>query len=139
VGLFKPNIAKLKENKDIDQLIKALSDRRESVRKSAADALGALKDNRAVDALISALGECESVVSMAAAESLGEIGDAKAVEPLIAVLNKPFTGGKAAEALRKISWVSDEETKQKILRKLGPIPSRDIGPTPAGFCAFPND
>ena len=56
MGLFKPNIEKLKARKDVKELIRALGNSDWYVRASAACALGEIGDARAVEPLIKALG-----------------------------------------------------------------------------------
>ena len=88
-----PNIQKLKKERNINGLIKALNHKIWQIRCDAADALGDMNDSRAVEPLIAALeDERDSVplnncwVKMAAADALGQLGDARAVTPLIAAL-----------------------------------------------------
>ncbi|MBN2453282.1 MAG: HEAT repeat domain-containing protein, partial [Candidatus Omnitrophica bacterium] len=88
----------------VPELIKALGDKNDDVRKNAAEALGrigqAAKD--AVPALVKALGDKNDVVRKNAAETLGRIGpDAKdAVPELIQAVDD--IGNAAAEAIGKI-------------------------------------
>ncbi len=105
-GLFSPpDVEKLKTKCDMVGLIKALSyPRDETIRKSAAVALGNLSDVRAVEPLIAALRDSDKAVRWAAAQALGKIGDARAVEPLIAALrdSDKAVRWEAAEVLGKI-------------------------------------
>jgi HEAT repeat protein len=81
-----PNVAKLKEKRDVNGMIKALSYKDAPVREAAAEALGAMGDARAVEPLIQALQDEKANVLMAVARSLGKLGDRRAVEPLSAAL-----------------------------------------------------
>lgn len=94
MGIFgPPDIAKLKERKDIQGLIKALDyqkgDRleRKMIHQAAVQALGKFQDPRAVAALIGALGQEE--LYWQAALALGELHDPLALEPLLAGLSDP--------------------------------------------------
>jgi hypothetical protein len=89
MGLFKPNVEKLKSKRDIEGLIKALEYRRESVkmddvavRSDAAMALGEIMDERAVEPLIKALQDKKWDISYLAIEALGNIADPRAIEPI---------------------------------------------------------
>jgi len=81
MGLFGPNVEKLKAKKDVEGLIEALTHRDESVRTRAAEALGDLGVGalRAVEPLAAALSDQSTPVGIAAAEALGKIGDSHAV------------------------------------------------------------
>ena len=86
--LFKPNIEKLKEKKDVESLIKALQYKGDlDVRSEAVEAVGKIGDKRAVEPLIQALNDENKYVREGAALALAEIGDKRAVEPLIQALN----------------------------------------------------
>lgn len=87
-GLFwknKPNISKMKDNKDVKGLIKALSYKDESIRLRAIKALGILGDPEAIEPLIKLLSH--SFLGNYATFSLGKIGK-PAVKPLINALQK---------------------------------------------------
>ena len=103
MGIFGPNIRKMKENHDIDGLIKALKHSDTVVRMDAAIALGEIRNIRAVEPLIDALKDTE-IVRWEAVWALGEIGDKRAVGPLINLLKDSDTNVRwdAAESLRKI-------------------------------------
>ena len=110
----------------VEPLIAALMDESNSVRRSAAEALGEIKDLRAVEPLIAALKDGRYAVRSAAADELGEIKDLRAVEPLIAALKDEdaHVRSSAVRALRAITgrdfgqnqdeWLSwSEEQQQK--------------------------
>jgi len=71
--LFRPDIGKLKEKKDVDGLIKALRDKDSDIRLEVAYALGEIKDKRAVEPLIQALKDEDNFVREAAVEALEKI------------------------------------------------------------------
>ena len=87
MGLFKPNIEKLKAKGDIQALCKALNfNSDDTIRCAAAKALGEIKDVKAVESLIAAFKDRDGDVRREAAWALGEIKDVKAVESLIIAL-----------------------------------------------------
>jgi HEAT repeat protein len=61
----------------------------DSVRPSAAAALGTMRDRLAVEPLIAALADHYVVVRQYAAQSLGMLGDTRAIEPLKKLLSDP--------------------------------------------------
>lgn len=89
MGLFAPNVEKLKEKGDVNGLVKALGYRDSAlVRDKAAQALGELGGPRAVDALITVLNAADPDVCRAAIEALGKIRDERAIKPLVALLRE---------------------------------------------------
>ncbi len=102
--LFKPNVERLREKKNVKGLIKALRHKDWHVREEAAWALGGIGDARAVEPLIQALMDEYSVVRKGAAWAFGKIGDKRAVKHLIKALKDENSDvrEKAAEALGKI-------------------------------------
>jgi len=70
-----PDINGMKKKGNVKGLIKALGDKNEDVRMSAAEALGEIGDASAVEPLIAALGDEHKDVREAAAEALGKIDD----------------------------------------------------------------
>ena len=109
--LRRPNIAKLREQRDEAGLVAALEDKDPAIREAAANALkrvagpdavqplrSALQDQsrsvrlavvatlenmEATDPLVDALGDKDSRVRASAAKSLANVGDTAAIEPLI--------------------------------------------------------
>ncbi|MHC1588990.1 MAG: HEAT repeat domain-containing protein, partial [Methermicoccaceae archaeon] len=76
---LRPDVNELREKKDVEGLIGALSYKRGwHVRMTAAESLGEIKDPRAVDPLIRALRDEDSGVRWSAAAALGEIKDPRA-------------------------------------------------------------
>lgn len=141
--MFKPNVEKLKEKRDVKGLINALSHKDWGVRNGAAEALRKI-GKPAVEPLIQLLkDESAGVLQEKAAGILGEIGDTRAVEPLILVLendlNLCILRQAAAESLGKIrdqraveslikvldevywSIPRDYDTCKSVLRALGEI------------------
>jgi len=133
--LFKPNVERLREKKNVKGLIKALRHKDWHVREEAAWALGGIGDARAVEPLIQALMDDSDVLRRIAAWALGEIGDRRAVEPLIQALEDrdPDVQEKAAEALGKIGDAravepliqalkdKDSDVREKAAEALGKI------------------
>jgi len=123
--LFRPNVRKLleggrfdqikelasKDEKVVNELIKALRDSNSLVCDWAARALGEIGDARAVEPLIEALRrdrgdwqDSEWFLRLEAAEALGKIGNARGIEFFIAALrdSNHFVRRGAAEALGEI-------------------------------------
>jgi HEAT repeat protein len=134
VALFgPPDVKKMKANRDVSGLIKALEYKRKNVdrktlliyrspmdekeieyqsagdiRKDAIYALEQLGDKRAVEPLITALEkEPYDNYRSYAARSLGRLGDARAIEALVNALNhdpSSQVGRAAQDALRLLGW-----------------------------------
>jgi HEAT repeat protein len=68
------NVEKMKAEKDLNGLIRALKDNDCEVQEAAADALGEMGDARAVEPLINALKDENSIVRKAAKDALRENG-----------------------------------------------------------------
>jgi HEAT repeat protein len=87
--LFKPNVQKMEENRDIDGLLKALQDEDADIRCRAAQALGKVGGTRAVETLGASLMNDRSVlVHRAVTEALFTIPDSRAVGPLTVALDR---------------------------------------------------
>ncbi|MEN6516831.1 MAG: HEAT repeat domain-containing protein [Methanospirillum sp.] len=96
MALCKPNIDKLRINRDIDGLLKTLGNRKDAeVPDRAAGALITI-GRPAVDPLIAALTGSDLQVRRAAARVLGEIGDPHAIEPLLHALKDSRANVRAA-------------------------------------------
>jgi bilin biosynthesis protein len=91
--LSPPNIQKLKEDRDVPGLIKALRyPLKSDVRQAAAEALGSLADPRAIEPLVVTLKDDREVVAEAAAQALVKHGE-PAVDALIKlIMQKKFDG-----------------------------------------------
>jgi HEAT repeat protein len=152
-----PDVNKLKTNKDINGLIKALGYQKDDlVSQNAAVALGEIGDALAVDPLITKLKDRDEDqdVRTAAAKALGKIGNS-AVNPLIAVLTNSdnFANRAAAIALGEIGdaraidpliavlkcegHYATRETAANVLEKLGWKP--DFGENGAWYWATKKD
>jgi HEAT repeat protein len=92
-SFFRPDIAKMREGKDVDALIKALKHRDISIRMNAAYALGDVGDRKAVEPLIGILKDPTEGwgMKMAVATALGELHDERAIEPLEALATRGET------------------------------------------------
>ena len=105
MGIFKPNIEKLQDRKNIKSLFEALKYKdSNTVRSFAAKALGEM-GGPAVEPLIEALkSEVCYVRQQGVAKALGEIGDGRAVDPLIRALEDEnwLVPLEASVALKKI-------------------------------------
>ncbi len=92
IFLTTPNIEKLKANKDIAGLIKALKYKKNStIQIEAAQALGQLKDPRAVGPLIEALKDSYAAVLRRTENALDKLNDPKAVESLVSALKSEYS------------------------------------------------
>ena len=89
--LFKPNIEKLKNKKDIKGLLKALNNRDLNIRKEAAIALVEIGDNDLIDTLINVLNNDENAdIRMEVVAALAKRGGEKVIKFLIKILeNRP--------------------------------------------------
>ena len=118
--------------------VKALGDKNERVRRSAAAALGKIGDPQAVQPLIKALGDSNSDVRSSAATALGEIGDQRAVQPLKNLLkykNEPIRR-LAAKALKQIKSKVTElraqakaeppETESQQVKEIPSLPETSV-------------
>ena len=103
----KPDISKLISKRDINGLIRALSDNEENIRCDAAKALRGFGDVRATEPLIKAFKDESSSVRRYAIEAFIGIRDPHAIGPLITMLNGPERT-EAADALVKIGRPSVE-------------------------------
>jgi HEAT repeat protein len=101
---YAPQVAKMKDRRDIKGLIKALRDKNPAIREWAAGSLGELGDRSAVEPLCSALKDPAESVRMSAASALGAIGDPSAFESLCSALSDASIAvrGGVVEALEKI-------------------------------------
>ncbi|MFZ3385591.1 MAG: HEAT repeat domain-containing protein [Candidatus Hydromicrobium sp.] len=99
----KPNVEKIRVNKDVEGLIRALKYKDKDVRWEAVEALVKI-GKPAVELLIEALKDEDWHVRGRAAVALGNIGDGRAVGPLIKALKDKDSDVRmrAAEALVKI-------------------------------------
>ena len=85
MGLFEPNIEKMRAKNDVKGLIKALKSNNLRVLGAVEDALEDI-GRRTSEPFIEALGDKDAGVRSGAAWILGNIKDASTVEPLIEIL-----------------------------------------------------
>ncbi len=118
--LFRPNVDKLKERRDVEGLIKALGyQRNEEVRRQAAVALGDIHSSFAVQPLINLLSTDPSWhVRSAAAGALGRCLDVRAVEPLIAALAKDESFDVRAVAAWSLGSLRDPRAVEPLIAAL---------------------
>jgi HEAT repeat protein len=82
IAACKPNIEKLSDAGDINELIKALENKNWEIRRDAATALGEIRDSLVIDPLVNALYDENKYVAMSARIALVNIGN-PAVVPLL--------------------------------------------------------
>ena len=130
--LFKPNVEKLKEKRNINRLIKTLSDNDVELRRRAASALGEIGGEESVEPLIQLLGDSDVELRKKAVFALGEIGDEKAVGSLMQLLGDTnielrriavsalgeIGDSKAVEPLKQLLGDSDVELHKKAVSAL---------------------
>lgn len=85
-GLFKPNVEKMKKERDVKGLIKALKHKDRYIRSEAASALAEIGDARVVEPFINALKDESFPAKAIVAKNLIKIGDERAVDPLVQYL-----------------------------------------------------
>jgi len=106
----KPNINELKEQKNTDGLIKALSHKDYTVRYAAAEVLSQVSDSRVIDRLIESI---RSDMDGAFDAALVEIG-APAVVPLIAALED----GRNTDIIRVLGRIGDPRAVDALIAAL---------------------
>jgi HEAT repeat protein len=101
---FKPNIAKLRQQRDVPGLIAALHDPEREIQIKAAEALGLLKEAQALEPLIDILLNGETALRCEVIRALGRIGGPRAVIALIMALGdpEPYIHYRVAQALGEI-------------------------------------
>jgi hypothetical protein len=102
--LFKPNVEKLKEKRNINRLIKTLGDNDVELRRKATSALGEVGGEECVEPLIQLFADSDVELRRIAVSALGSIADEKAVVPLIYLLDD-----------------SDIELRKRVVSALGEI------------------
>ncbi len=122
MGIFdifkgKPDIKKMKENKDVEGLIEALKHKDNLIREDAAEALGRIGDKRAVKPLIHALEDEDRGVRKLTAVALGNIKDKRAVEPLINAL-KDGGYGVYEDASWALGRIGDKRAVEPLINDL---------------------
>jgi len=111
--MSEPDIEKMKANKDVEGLIRALKDEDYWVRWRAAESLGRIGDKRAVEPLIEILNDTNYMVQTEVAWALRQIRE-PAVKPLIKALKDEVSDVRmrAAEALGKIAWQPKDDIEK---------------------------
>jgi len=112
MGLFRPNVKKLKKKRDVMGLTKALSHKNPGTRISAARALGDVGDACVVGTLLKTLSDRDWRVQCEAIKALGNIGAASVVEPLIQAWER---------ACRSVNLVAQLAVRQPIVDALTKI------------------
>ncbi len=87
MNLFKPNVQRMKEKKNVPGLIRALRNKDFSIRLDACWALGRIKDKRATEALFTALKDKDELVRLNVAETLASCGDPRVADSLMELLS----------------------------------------------------
>ena len=135
-----PNIDKLREEKDVEGLIKALKYESDSdVRRNAARAPGYIQDDQVVEPLIEALGDEDSIVRSEVAKVLGDIGDSRAEEPLIEVFlndEDKYVRGWVARALRNVGGLRAAEVMIGVLNDENSLDRQSYAINALGGIAF---
>ncbi len=81
------DVMRMKDNNDLEGLLRALRDQDIAVRAEAALSLGGIGDKRAVEPLIATLqDDTDPYVRSLAATALGELGDERARDPLVTAI-----------------------------------------------------
>ena len=83
MGLFGPNIQKMKKSRDIKGLLAELSNKDPEIRISATDALAELKH---IQALLSAIGNDDPEVRLKVVRAIAEVDDPDVTEALITIV-----------------------------------------------------
>jgi HEAT repeat protein len=97
-------LGSIRDARAVKPLIAALKDGDETIRESAARALGAIKDPQALDPLVAVLED--AAVRQTAASSLGALGDARAIPALSAFDEDTDAGVRKAvlDAKKTLGW-----------------------------------
>lgn len=121
--IFKPNIAKLEQARDIDGLVRALDDPEAPIRAAAIRALGQSGDRRAAGPLYAVVRGKDAGAAQLAADALGQISDPGAVDILCDALRggPPPLSRAAAAALGRIG---DPRAVEPLLARLTELAHR---------------
>jgi hypothetical protein len=92
--LFKPNIKKLKEKRNINRLIKTLSDNDIELRRRAASALGEIGSEESVEPLIQLFADSDVKLHKKAVSALGEVVNRVGAENAIETICELIDYGK---------------------------------------------
>lgn len=83
---FKPNVARMKERRDVPGLLRALSHQDEQIWKAADEALNDISDPSTLVELLKGLKDPEDRVRSACVSGLGRIGDLNTAAQLLQLL-----------------------------------------------------
>jgi HEAT repeat protein len=105
-GSSKPDVERMKADRDVEGLIKALGYGKDSnVRSEAAMALGGLFDGRIVNALAGALADEDANVRMDVVQALGRLRDPRAPDALAIAIKDPDPGVRSMALKILISYI----------------------------------
>jgi len=137
--LFKPNVSKMKARKNVNSLIRLLSDHDAAIREEAARALGELGFPRVIGPLCRALTDKEWTVRISVVKALGMTGDSKAIEALVESLKDKIPavaqsaaealvpyGSKVVSSLARVLTESEPHAREHAVRALGQIDDERI-------------
>jgi len=122
-----PDIDRLKADKDVKGLIKALDYQENAhvregvaqfIRQDAAEALGEMGGLQAVDSLIAATLDNNPLVRRKAILALGKIGDSRAVGPLVAVLEDKFASISECAAVLLRNFLKEGSLSEPLKKRI---------------------
>jgi hypothetical protein len=125
VPLFGPNVEKMKAQRDVDGLVKALHDKNSQVRAKAAEALGEIRERKAVEPLLAALKDEGPAVRSAAVKAFGRIGDAAVVDSIISILTDTDAEVRLS-AVEALGALGDEKCVDPLLKVIETADTRTI-------------
>ena len=127
--LFKPNVRKMEEKRDVEGLVKALgSSKNNELRMDAAGALERIlfippkMHETLIKSLSKYLNDPEWKIRGACIETLGKIGSGQAVDVLLSLLN----GKDSREAIFALTKIHNPRTIEPLLEKLKKDENRDL-------------
>jgi len=137
--LFKPNVEKMKARKNVNSLIKLLSDHDAAIREETARALGELAFPRVIGPLCRAITDPEWTVRVSVVEALGMTGDPKAIEALVESLKDEIPavaqsaskalvsyGPSAINSLARVLTEGKPQAREQAVRALGQIDEEPV-------------
>ncbi len=132
--LFRPNVDKMKTRKNVNGLIKLLTDRDAELRASAATALGELAFPRVVVPLCRAMPDADPAVRLAVIAALVRTRDDRAIEPLVHEVRSDNAataraaaeglvsfGGQAVNSLSRLLTEREPHARARAIRALALI------------------
>jgi HEAT repeat protein len=133
MGLFGPDVQKLKEKRDINGLMKALQNKKADTRREAAEALGHIGGPEVLPALMTALGDADARVRVYGVQGLARQKDPSienALKPLVAdpdwevrkeTLAALIKAGGSAEAMLNAIRFNSAELRELAAVRLGDV------------------